>query len=784
MNRDVSTANGETATPVTGRTTGAESTCKMDSNFESDVGDLHQIGAKRRRPTVDKRKRRRADPRNYVSYATQEHEDGEACVLNNGSAVRRMTVMDIADDGSSGDDYDSDQDEEEGVLEVDITEEDENLPLSMYGRKKPRKNGNYGRGGVDTIRNEESCQREKEPTFTSSEEGTNGDGDSGSKGFVESRRKQHRRQAKKLYPTSLMNFMCTSGKDKSTLQLKNIRMKQVKDIDYVKRKKLVRIVKNMLLKVSESFLPNDAKGLLAAAMREISVDEHYGNIFMRGMQYAKRSSLEKRLLRCVAVGNMKREDALSVIKDDVEEIWKSGEDIEEELEDGEEEEISRSISRGEEDVSDDIDKEGRMDDRNGDIECNCKFSGNVRRLYDRAMNDWVYYREYGKLSIKTRKLVRVTEEAVEHCVTFIYGDRFRQLMAHGMKPIHLQDGRCIDIPKVRRKMSKRAIVREYLNAKKEAGIRGVGSTMVMQLLRKVTSGQQKMKHCIDYCIGVLLLENIKNLESMVSRCVPEGETKKKLEKQCGAICDYFKHEYETHLNIDNDVAHNCQRALIGCRIRGIPEEEVVAMSHTATERRAWSKCDTFLKPFQFVEDLGVEVRKNNVTEEGKEKYAGVEVVLNDAADKFKLYMGHKLRCHVQHLEFGEAQQDMIRAEPETFAIVTMDYKMKYQPGMYREKSTDWYGQKGLSWHGGVVTYRTDRDKTQNSEGNEVHLRNIYLDHVCGNSTDQNAYSVCTILELICRKVREEVPTIKEVIIACDNASTYANNMMPVFAPFI
>lgn len=139
---------------------------------------------------------------------------------------------------------------------------------------------------------------------------------------------------------------------------------------------------------------------------------------------------------------------------------------------------------------------------------------------------------------------------------------------------------------------------------------------------------------------------------------------------------------------------------------------------------------------------------------------------------------------MQHLEFGDAQQELIQAETETFAIVTMDYKMKYQLRMYREKSTDWHGQKGLSWHGGVVTYRTERDRTRRSESRYVHLRNIYLDHVCGNSTDQNAYAVCTVLELICRKVREEVPSIREIIITCDNASTYVNNMMPVFAPFI
>lgn len=375
-------------------------------------------------------------------------------------------------------------------------------------------------------------------------------------------------------------------------------------------------------------------------MQEIGVDENYGNVFMRGMQYAKKSSLEKRLLRCVAVGNMKREDALSVIRDDVEMIWKAGGDMEKDETDFDKDEENQEMTTTEHDLTENIRDGTTSDAMNGDMEDCGHFSGNIRSLYNRSMNDWVYYRDHGCISVKTRKLTRVTAEDVEHCVQFIYVDRFRQLLAHGMRNLYLQDGRTIDMPKVRRKMSKRAIVREYINAKKEENIRGVGSTMLMQLLRKVTSGQQKMKHCIDYCVGVLLLENVRNLENVLNRCVPEGQKKKDLRKQCTAICEYLKHQYETHLNIDDDAAHNCERALIGYHRRGIAEVEVVEKTSNVSERRAKSSCDTCLKPFQFVKSLRKEVNMNNRNGEGEERYIATEVVLNDAANKMKLYMGH------------------------------------------------------------------------------------------------------------------------------------------------
>lgn len=59
---------------------------------------------------------------------------------------------------------------------------------------------------------------------------------------------------------------------------------------------------------------------------------------------------------------------------------------------------------------------------------------------------------------------------------------------------------------------------------------------------------------------------------------------------------------------------------------------------------------------------------------------------------------------------------------------------------------DWYGQGGLRWHGSVVTYRANAP--DGADANKVYLKNLYLDHVCGNSTEQTAYAVCSILELV------------------------------------
>lgn len=72
-------------------------------------------------------------------------------------------------------------------------------------------------------------------------------------------------------------------------------------------------------------------------MREIEVEDQLGNIFMTSMRYAKRNSLKKRLLRCKPVGNMNWEDALSLIKHDVEQLWKDGNEVDNDVENDREE---------------------------------------------------------------------------------------------------------------------------------------------------------------------------------------------------------------------------------------------------------------------------------------------------------------------------------------------------------------------------------------------------------------------------------------------------------------
>lgn len=75
--------------------------------------------------------------------------------------------------------------------------------------------------------------------------------------------------------------------------------------------------------------------------------------------------------------------------------------------------------------------------------------------------------------------------------------------------------------------------------------------------------------------------------------------------------------------------------------------------------------------------------------------------------------------------------------------------MKYEPRKFRQKSSDWYGRKGMSWHDSVVTFRmVPGEQEEMGDNDTVKIKNLYFDHVCKNDSSQTSFQVCSILELL------------------------------------
>ena len=104
--------------------------------------------------------------------------------------------------------------------------------------------------------------------------------------------------------------------------------------------------------------------------------------------------------------------------------------------------------------------------------------------------------------------------------------------------------------------------------------------------------------------------------------------------------------------------------------------------------------------------------------------------------------------------------------------------MKYGMKSTRETTIEYFGKRGIGWHGfAVVYYQLDH------EGNTI--RNIvYIDQILNDTNKQNGTTVVGLLEVTITAIMLELPFIKNAIITSNNATCYQNHfvtfMMSIF----
>lgn len=101
--------------------------------------------------------------------------------------------------------------------------------------------------------------------------------------------------------------------------------------------------------------------------------------------------------------------------------------------------------------------------------------------------------------------------------------------------------------------------------------------------------------------------------------------------------------------------------------------------------------------------------------------------------------------------------------------------MKYEPKIYLQKSSDWYERNRMSWHGTVVTYWAKEESAEGAgdvenRGDGISApKNLYQDHVCRNDTNQTAFAVVSIAELVCRLIDQDLQAAKTAVMHIGNA---------------
>jgi hypothetical protein len=154
----------------------------------------------------------------------------------------------------------------------------------------------------------------------------------------------------------------------------------------------------------------------------------------------------------------------------------------------------------------------------------------------------------------------------------------------------------------------------------------------------------------------------------------------------------------------------------------------------------------------------------------------------DALDKFRLFQGHRVRTVNQRKADGiidrEIEDECRRTKrTSTLAKGTIDFKMKFEEERAKESSTHFYGKRGLSWHIGDVAYCDYVD-------GEVVWRHVTLSQILENENKQDGLTVLSHVEALMKKVSDELPFLKYIVIKSDNAGCYHKKELLLAIPLL
>ena len=266
----------------------------------------------------------------------------------------------------------------------------------------------------------------------------------------------------------------------------------------------------------------------------------------------------------------------------------------------------------------------------------------------------------------------------------------------------------------------------------------VGNTSFKKIAKALTSHDQKARKAVDYVSGNLLYDNFEMLRRIV-RC--SNSDCDALLRLVNFLEAFMKKEYEEHVN-QCDVTET---------------KFSLSESDESTTTNGCSICSAPHRTMEFL----------------KSKVDAVHhQLLNDCCEKIKLYQGHRVRVANQR----RAIDNLLNGLRDNQAYLVMDFKMKFEAIYYREKTTDFYGKKGSSWHGVMVYTRyTEEEKLEHYLCTEKVLEPhhiSYFDQISSGDSTQDWAAVLTYFEASCLSIIKQFPHVCEMIVQTDNARAY------------
>lgn len=350
--------------------------------------------------------------------------------------------------------------------------------------------------------------------------------------------------------------------------------------------------------------------------------------------------------------------------------------------------------------------------------------------------------------------IRIDKTKLDHFIDFINRPYFYQDVSYGTRKLKLDNGETIIMPNIVRTVTRSTIITQYVEHCKEEEFSPLSERTMYRVLKVREASERKSLQGLDN-IAADGAAAFLTLEKIIDDLEQAGVEKSKLNDLRRRIREdknYLKTEYKIHCKIEEDeCADHCRKFALS---DSLDKDFQCSCSHQ--HNVVCPKCDDLKKLFVDMKALIDSLSTRFYSHDQKDD---LTYDLVEAEKQIFEWKGHILRSINQET----AKEEIVENLNENSALIVMDWAMKFLQLKYREKQSDWFAKRGLSWHISSVICK----------GRDGKIQVFTYAHLFDTCT-QDWYAVTSIVENLLQSIKEDLQVTK-VFLRSDEAGCYHSN---------
>ena len=356
--------------------------------------------------------------------------------------------------------------------------------------------------------------------------------------------------------------------------------------------------------------------------------------------------------------------------------------------------------------------------------------------------------------------VRLDTVKVNHFLDFINRPYFHQDVAYGTRTLKLSSGEKLVMPNVVRTVARSTMLAQYLQYCNEEEFEPLSRATMYRILEVREASQRKALQGLDNVAadGAAAFDTIEGVVDELEKAGADPEWSGNVKEKLNDGKKYLKTNYKVHCKEDGSPCAD------HCRVFALsdPSDEAFKQECGHQHNLQCDMCEGLKLVVEEIE-LSLQNEKGTLCFYSTEQREDLLYDFLQAKKHIFDWKAHILRSENQ----DQAKQDVLRSLDETSALITMDWAMKFQCQKYREKQSEWFGKRGLSWHVSSVV--------QKSGQAEEPVVTTYV-HLFDSCT-QDWFAVASILENLLLTLKADNPSLDSAHLRSDEAGCYNNNLL-------